>query len=236
MSGVRLTKDNSLQDHTGNREGGDPVLLTGAADGCLHCVDHAGRVLSICEVMGNEEVRGGSDIGTETSESCKSRLSALAVGHGSDYTSIFCGFSDGSVHVVSVARSYVRIAPCTTNSSSGGNSKESVGTSAIDRGEHEVIQMTVVLVIPPPYMSIPSNIDVTAICWVVPALRTTSSTARSEKASSTSAIDGGIRASRAKETGNAIPAAALPETGILVCGDSDGCIQLFRVTIGGKSC
>lgn len=232
MSGIRANKDNAGLDHTEDSEGGgrDPVLLTGAADGCVHCVDRAGRVLSICEVMGNEEIRGGSDIGVEANQSYRARLTALAVGHSTGTTTVFCGFSDGSVHVISVARSYVRIAPCTTNSS-GSNKEESVGSYAMDRGEHEVIQLTVVLVMAPPHMSVPSNIAVTAICWVAPALRTTSATARAAKANSTGTTSEGRMVQRANESGY-----ALSETGSLVCGDSDGCIRLFRVTMGGQSC
>lgn len=207
------------------------VLLTGAVDGALHCVDSAGRVLAICEILGAGGSRSSSDASDESRlplSQVKPRLTVMSLSHSFDTTGqgvepsivlVFCGFSDGSIHIVSLVRTYVRI----ETSSKQQQRPQSIRASDVDAscdnrriekdfdaGEsetREVIQMSVLLVIDAPVVPPSLPVPVTALCWI--------------KGTSPDKI---LRPAQSK-------ADTPPDTGTLVSGDEEGRLNIFRISI-----
>ena len=209
------------------------VLLTGAVDGALHCVDSAGRVLAICEILGAGGSRSSSDASDESyphPAQVKPRLTAMSLSHSSDSSGqgngvepsivlVFCGFSDGSIHIISLVRTYVRIETCSkqqhhpqsgrasdVDASNGSRRAEKYS----DLGEsetREVIQMSVVLIIDAPVVPPSLPIAITALCWI--------------KGSSAEKI---LKPAHSK-------ADTPPDTGTLVSGDEEGHLKIYRISI-----
>ena len=138
------------------------VLITGAADGVLHCVDPTGKVLAICEILGHEDMRGEGS-------STRPRLTVMARGRpdssvrcSSDI--IYCGFSDGSVHIVLISRKCVHVP--SSNIQSTDTQQQKVDASGIGRnpsGTRDSIQITVTMVVPSP---VPRCMALTSINWI----------------------------------------------------------------------
>lgn len=210
------------------------MLLTGAVDGALHCADSAGRVLAICEVLGTAGSRSSSDASDESrlhSAQSKPRLTVMSLSHSLDASSsgqaqklvpstvlIFCGFSDGSIHVISLVRTYVPIETCSkqqhTQSMRGPDVDASSGSRRPEKdpslGEwdtREVIQMSSVLVIDALVAPPGLPLSVTALCWIRGA-----------------SVERTHRPHRNKTD-------ALSDTGTLVSGDEEGRLKIFTISI-----
>lgn len=210
------------------------VLLTGAVDGALHCVDSAGRVLAICEILGAGGSRSSSDASDESrlhSAQVKPRLTVMSLSHSFDTKGqgqgvepsivlVFCGFSDGSIHVVSLVRTYVRIETCSKQQQQRPQASRTSDVDAssdnrriekdLDVGEsetREVIQMSVLLIIDPPVAPPGLPVPVTALCWV--------------KGTSADKI---LRPAQSR-------ADTPSHTGTLVSGDEEGRLYIFRISI-----
>jgi hypothetical protein len=209
------------------------VLLTGAVDGALHCVDSSGRVLAICEILGSGGSRSSSDASDESRlhpALVKPRLTVMSLSHSSDTTSrrqgqgvepsivlVFCGFSDGSIHIVSLVRSCVRIETCSKQQRPSSRASDVDASSESRRIEkdtdfgdsetREVIQMSVVLIMDAPVVAPSLPIPITALCWI--------------KGTSAEKM---LRPAHSK-------ANTPPDTGTLVSGDEEGRLKIFRISI-----
>ena len=138
------------------------VLITGAVDGALHCVDPTGRVLAICEILGHEDVRGeGASSGP--------RLTVMARGRPDSVRRcsndvIYCGLSDGSVHIVLVTRRSVQVPISNILSTDMQQQKmDTRGTGRSPIGTRDSILITVTMVVPSP---VPRCMALTAIDWI----------------------------------------------------------------------
>jgi hypothetical protein len=209
------------------------VLLTGAVDGALHCVDSSGRVLAICEILGTGGSRSSSDASDESRlhpAQVKPRLIVMSLSHSSDTSSrgqgqgvepsiilVFCGFSDGSIHIVSLVRTCVRIETCSKQqqqqpqpiraSDVNARSDKKIDSDVRGSGTREVIQMSVVLIIDAPAVPPSLPIPITALCWI--------------KGTSAEKI---LRPAHSKPD-------SPPDKGTLVSGDEEGRLKIFRISI-----
>ena len=138
------------------------VLITGAVDGALHCVDPTGRVLAICEILGHEDAR-------DESASSRPRLTVMARGRPDSSPKcsndvIYCGLSDGSVHIVLVSRKSVQVPNSNINPADTQQHKmDTSGAGQIPSGARDSIQITVTMVVPSP---VPRCMALTAIEWI----------------------------------------------------------------------
>jgi hypothetical protein len=204
---------------------GKLVLLSGASDGTLHCVDCYGRVLAVCEVQGcvNSCGRNSTDspkksfskqqdderIGTHSIKHPEMRVMTLTTSSSAISSSclIFCGFSDGSIHVASLSRTNVHITPFTPQP----NNPKSISSCKLDELDiavlsgvkyriadpqeivREVIEMRVITVIPIIASSSP-QLSITALCWLTNSISDRAIQKKTERVDGTliSGYEGGI--------------------------------------------
>lgn len=241
------------------------MLLTGATDGCLHCVDCNGRVLAICEVLSNIEGSrgdsdtGGGDLGPKRHLNQSIQLKSLALTQSSECSSsssslVFCGFSDGSIHIISLTRRTVVISTATAASCQSGvssiashkqdNDSSSVkgvgrnGGVEMEETEREGItlreltQMKVVMIIPGSSFNLRSS-PIIAISWLAP-LRKQAPSHDAEIASFNSiskallAVNGSSQPQIYADTSSQAP--SVIEMGTLISGDEEGCLRCFGLT------
>ena len=241
------------------------LLLTGATDGCLHCVDCNGRVLAICEVLSNIDVsRGGhsagdGDLGSKRHLNQSLQLKSLANTQSSETPSsstslVFCGFSDGSIHIISLTRRSVVISTTTTVSNQSGVSSiaphkpdnncssargvdrngvaEMEGTEREGITFRELTEMKVVMIIPRSTLNLRSS-AITAISWLAPVKKLIP-TQNAEVATLNSKgkaplVVNGI--SQPQIDANAsTQAPSVIEMGTLISGDEEGCLRCFELT------
>ena len=241
------------------------MLLTGAADGCLHCVDCNGRVLAICEVLSNiDGSRGGHstvdwDLGSKRHVNQSLQLKSLANTQSSETPSsstslVFCGFSDGSIHIISLTRKSVVISTTTAvsyhsgvssiapreqdNNCSSARGVDRNGVAEIEGAEgegitfRELTEMKVVMIIPGSTLNLRSS-AITAISWLAPVKKLTP-TQNTEVAS----LNGKGKAPLVVN-GSSLPqidadastqAPSVIEMGTLISGDEEGCLRCFELT------
>ena len=234
------------------------ILLTGASDGCLHCVDCDGKVNAICEVLGHEDVlsyeKESNNANDKYHNSPPNQLKSIAVirstyspSSQSSSSLIFCGFSDGAIHVVSLVRTNVHISTTSNPTSTKGrgwgqgqgqgerqgqgrNFSAVATTDSSDINDNkkegilrDVIQMRVLMVVTDPRFS--SNIrlcGVTSLSWLV--LNNLSDSYSHSASHTDRRTDLSDNTSR-NEIENKV------ENGILISGDEEGSLRLFKLKI-----
>lgn len=265
-------REMSTEEHDNKRaknvQQSQTMLLTGAADGCLHCVDCNGRVLAICEVLTDSDdsniSSGVGDQGAKKKQCPLPQLKSLTLTQCSQVPSstsstsnlIFCGFSDGSIHIVSLIRASVQIAtasasansqPCTPSivplkhdvenchSEWGGGGGNGIEIGVVQRSGmimRELIHMRVVIVVPC-FSFNPRYSAITAISWLAPVIDRPQSRYAETSSDTTilkdTTIESETGASQA-EIVDLVLASPMNQMGILISGDEEGCLRLFRLT------